>query len=128
MLGLIRAFPLLATVVSAFGSTAIVGGAFWIWNRFVDNPGIVREQRAICVSEVEGAAARARMEEERRQFEIALSATQRAAEEEARLRAEHESDIGKLTQEIKQYEAQRSSEGRSCPLSGDDILFLERLR
>lgn len=125
MLGLfLKLGPIAAGLLGGVGSIAVVGAGFWLWNTFVDNPGIVREQRAICVSEVEKAAAIATREEQRRQFDIAERATQRALEEEAEQRARHESDIGKLTERIKTYEAQRLGEGRACPLTSDDIDFL----
>lgn len=124
MLALLRAFPLIGALVASFGSVAIVGAGFAVWNRFIDNPGIVREQRAICVSEVEAAAAKATREEQARQFRIAERATEQALREEAEQRAQHEASIGKLTEEIKRYEAQRLGEGRACPLTDGDLVFL----
>jgi hypothetical protein len=121
-------FPSLLSILGAAGIAATMGGAAWFGRGLIfdwfEKPAIIRAERERCADEVEKAAAIARMEEERRQFQIALEATQRAADDEAKLRAQHDADLGKLNDRITAYETLRLGEGRSCPLDARDLDFL----
>lgn len=115
---------LVPMIGGAVGSLALAAPVFWMWNNWFDNPGIVREQQAICVAKVEAAAAFARMREEQR----ILAAGRIAAEEfiKAQLEAERQrlAVVEELENEITAYEKRLIAEGRSCRVTADDLDFL----
>lgn len=129
MLRLIGALgPVAAIVIGLLGGGAVTGAAAWFGRGLIfdwfEKPAIVRAERQRCADEVELAAANARRIEQQRQITIANQAMEQAAREEAALEAAHAENVGKLTEELKAYEAQRAGEGRSCPLTDADLRFL----
>ncbi len=120
--------PIAALLIGGLGSGAIVAAGMSAYNRWIENPRIIAIERERVLSQVEAAAANARRSEQERQVKIADRAMTMAAEAEAALEAQHDADLKKLSERIKAYEQTRLDEGRSCPLSGDDILFLNGLR
>lgn len=109
------------------GGVAIASAGFWAWNNWVDNPGIVRTQEAICLATVEKAASEAQMIEERRIYD----ASRRAAEEMIAIQLEAErqrlEEVQELENEITAYEKRLIAEDRSCRLTADDLDFLNGL-
>lgn len=121
--------PLLATlgIVCAMAGASVAGGGFWLWNGLVDNPGLVRSERARCAGEVEAAAARATRDEQRRQVAAGEAAVEAAAREDEQQRRSEDARASQLARENADYAQQRRDRGLSCALDGRDLLYLERM-
>lgn len=112
--------------LSALPYLAIAFAAATIYNVAWENPRIRAEARSGYVLEAEKAAAEAALGEAQRQARAALEAAnsfnallrQQAAELEAKAAADEK--------EQSEYEARIKAEKRSCPVSADDILYLNR--
>ena len=121
--------PLLASIaaVGVMAGAAVCGAGFWAWNGLVDNPTLVRIERARCAAEVEAAAAKATRDEQIRQMRVGERATAEAAERELQDRQQQDASAAELARENSDYAQQRSDRGPSCALDGRDIAYLERL-
>lgn len=117
--------PIAALLIGGLGSGTIVAAGFGVWNNWIENPRIVREQRRICRDEVEAAAILATRAEQARQVRIGEQSVAKAIRDYELLAANHRANLTKLEEEIKRNEAQRLAEGRLCPLAPGDILFLD---
>lgn len=124
MLALIRAFPLLAMLMSGGLS---IGGA-WLWNEWIDNPHLRElvqvEERAACTTRTQEAAAAAKEHERIRQLAAgvrALKDYRERAEARARLQAEAQDQ---LEAEIAKNEARLAAGGRSCLADQSDVEWL----
>lgn len=115
--------PVLAIVAGLAGSGLALGGAK-LWNDWIDNPGIVREQQAICLSKVEAAAAKATRDEQLRQFRAGEAATEQFIIESQSAADDQQAVRDMLEMEIERYEQVLAKSGKRCTLDGDDLDFL----
>lgn len=121
--------PLLASIaiVGVMAGATVCGAGFWVWNGLIDNPALIRIERARCAAEVEAAAAKATRDEQIRQMRIGELATAQAAAEEQQDRQQQDASSSTLARENADYAQQRNDRGPSCSLDGRDIAYLERL-
>lgn len=115
--------PVLGVLAALIGSGLSLGAAK-LWNDWIDNPSIVREQRAICVAEVEAAAAKATRDEQLRQFRAGEAATEQFIQESQLAAEDAAARENLLEMEIKAYEQRLAKSGRQCALDSDDLDFL----
>lgn len=118
--------PLLMLISSLSGAGLALTGAK-LWNDWVDNPGIVRTQEAICLSRVETAASEARRLEQYRQYAAGRAAAEEFIKQQLAAEKERQAQIEELENEITAYEQRLTEEGRSCRLSPSDLQFLNGL-
>ncbi len=106
------------------------GGLLSLWDKFVDDPALVRktvqEQRQICLFETAEAASKAKLLEQKRPKYAADQAlttfkTQLAARRAAQIAAQEH-----FEQEISDYEEKLKQAGRSCALDDDTIDWLQQ--
>lgn len=113
----------LAIVVGLLGSGLSLGAAK-LWNDWIDNPGIVREQQAVCLSKVEAAAAKATRDEQLRQFRAGEVATEQFIIESQSAADDQQARETLLEMEIEAYEQRMAKSGKQCSLDSDDLDFL----
>jgi hypothetical protein len=113
----------IAILAGLAGSGLALGGAK-LWNDWIDNPGIVREQQAVCLSKVEAAAAKATRDEQLRQFRAGEVATEQFIQEAQAAADDQQAVRDMLEMEIERYEQVLAKSGKRCTLDGDDLDFL----
>lgn len=126
MLALIRAAPVLATLISIAGS---LSGA-WLWNEIIDNPQVRRlvqvEERAACTIRTQEAAATAERDERARQAAASSKALREFQERAAARERLHTEVQDNLEREIAENEARLAAAGRSCLADDADVDWVLR--
>lgn len=113
-IGFIRALPYIAMV------TAVL----MLYNSFIENPRIIHDARQAYLLEVEAVAAKAELDERRRQEEVAR-ATAKAFEARAAIaRAEAEKTAAALSADVTKYKDELAKAKRTCPLTKRDIEWI----
>lgn len=114
--------PAVLGIVAALAGSGLSLGGAWLWNSWIDNPGIVREQRAICLSQVEAAAAKATRDEQLRQFRAGEAATEQFIIESQEAADDQQAVRDMLETEIERYEQALAKSGKTqCAISSDDL-------
>lgn len=116
--------PAVAVILGLIGGGGLALGGAKLWNDWIDNPGIVRQQQAICQSEVEAAAAKATRDEQLRQFKLGEAATEQFIKESQTAADDQRAKTDVLELEIEQYEQRLSAAGRKCNLDTLDLDLL----
>lgn len=116
--------PPIVAIVFALIGTSVSGAAFALWNHWIDNPAIVRVQQAVCLAQVEKAAAEAvRLEEYRR-----YTAGRQAAEDFMRRQLELETNwqqaIEEAERDTERFRQLLQEKGGSCPVTADHLEYL----
>lgn len=125
MLSLIgRLSPVLAIVLGLMGGTGLTLGATKLWNDWVDNPSIIRTERAVCTAEVAAAAAKATRDEQLRQFRMGEAATNEFIKETQAAADDAVAQRDLQEMEIEQYEKRIATTDRQCGLDSDDLRLL----
>lgn len=128
MFGALKTAAVLVPLLGGLGGgIAVAGAGFWAWNNWVDNPGIVRTQQAICLSQVEKAASDARRIEQQRQYDAGRLAAEDFIKKQLAAEALRQTQVEELENEITAYEKRIIAEGRSCRVTADDLDFLNGL-
>lgn len=114
--------PAVLAVLAGLLGSGLSLGAAKLWNDWIDNPGIVREQRAVCLSQVEAAAAKATRDEQLRQFRAGEAATEQFILESQIAADDQEARETLLEMEIKDYEDRLAKSGKTqCRIDADDF-------
>lgn len=117
--------PAVLAVVAGLLGSGLSLGAAKLWNDWFDNPGIVREQQAVCLSQVEAAAAKATRDEQLRQFRAGEVATEQFIQEAQAAADDQQAVRDMLETEIERYEQTLAKSGkRQCAVDTDDLDFL----
>lgn len=117
--------PSVIAIVAALAGSGLAFGAAKLWNDWIDNPGIVREQQAVCLSKVEAAAAKATRDEQLRQFRAGEAATEQFIIESQVAADDQQARETLLEMEIKAYEQRLAKSGKAqCSIDADDYLLL----
>lgn len=120
LIGGFRGVLIAGAVAAATIATAAV------YDRLIDDPGVVRTARAGFVLESERDALVARLAEEHRQRKAAETASDWLRIEIAGRDAQAAIDAEKTELEIADYEKKLANAGRSCSLDDADIDWLTR--
>jgi hypothetical protein len=114
--------PAVLSIVMALAGSGITLTGAKLWNDWIDNPGIVREQRAICLSQVEAAAAKATRDEQLRQFRAGEAATEQFILESQEAADDQQAVRDMLEMEIERYEQALEKSGKhQCRIDADDF-------
>jgi hypothetical protein len=116
--------PAVLAVMAGLLGSGLSLGAAKLWNDWIDNPSIVREQQAICLSKVEAAAAKATRDEQLRQFRAGEVATEQFIIESQTAADDQQARESLLEMEIEAYEERLAKSGKQCSLDSDDLDFL----
>jgi hypothetical protein len=117
--------PAVVAVLAGLIGSGLSFGAAKLWNDWIDNPGIVREQQAICLSQVEAAAAKATRDEQLRQFRAGEAATEQFLREAQAAADDQEAVRNMLELEIDRYEQALAKSGKQqCSIDLDDYRLL----
>jgi hypothetical protein len=114
----------LAILAGLLGSSLSLGMAK-LWNDWIDNPAVIREQQAICVARVDAAAAKATRDEQLRQFRAGEAATEQFIREAQAAADDQEAVRTMLELEIDRYEQALEKSGKQqCSIDLDDYRLL----
>lgn len=117
--------PAVLAVLAGLLGSGLSLGAAKLWNDWIDNPGIVREQQAICLSKVEAAAAKATRDEQLRQFRAGEAATEQFILESQAAADDRAAREALFETEEKAYEERLAKSGKHrCTVDSDDLDFL----
>lgn len=116
--------PAVIALLAGLAGSGLALGAARLWNDWIDNPGIVREQQAVCLSKVEAAAAKATRDEQLRQFRAGEVATEQFIIESQIAADDQQARESLLEMEIEAYEQRLAKSGKQCSLDSDDLDFL----
>lgn len=117
--------PAVLGIVAALAGSGLSLGAAKLWNDWIDNPAIVREQQVVCLSKVEAAAAKATRDEQLRQFRAGEAATEQFIQEAQAAADDQQAVRDMLETEIERYEQALAKSGKHrCTVDSDDLDFL----
>lgn len=120
----LKTAAVLVPLIGGFsGGAAVAGAGFWAWNNWVDNPGIVRTQEAVCVARVEKAASDARRIEQQRQLDAGRASAEAFIKTQLEAERQRQQIVEGLENEIASYETRLREQGRSCAVTADDLRY-----
>lgn len=111
----------LAGAIRSLPYVLAVAGAMYLYNVAIENPLIRAEARAGMVTTAELSAVKAELAERERQAAAGLAASVTFAETVRAQSAALAEQSAAHEKELSDYEARLKAEGRSCPLSADDV-------
>jgi len=116
--------PQIIMLVCGLGGGAVALAGAKVWNDVIDNPGIRREETAICLARVERTAADAKLAEAQRQYAAGRAAAETLLKTQLEAEVTRQAQIKGLENDIAAYERRARAEGRSCPLDAGGLDFL----
>lgn len=115
-----------AAPLAAIVAAAAVFALMSLWDRWVDDPAVVRAARTEYVLLSEKTAVEALLATERQMRVNAQRAVAAYAMQLDAVRVAEAAAREKIEQEIVDYEAKLEAAGRSCRLTADDIEWLRK--